>query len=271
MTWRTGHWAAFDLETTGVSTENDRIVTACIARVDTTGQTKPVVRTALANPGIDIPPDVAEIHGITTEHARQHGAPAGEVVAHVAETLLALVYEGLPIAGFNLQYDITLLDRETRRHGLEPFGDRLAAAHAVVIDAYVLDKYVDPFRKGSRKLSAVCEHHGVRIDGAHDSHQDALAAARVLFRIGQYAAMGAEWLAGAAGLKRDVAERLSGLADMPAGALHELQVRAKAAQAASFITYLKRQGKPFDDVRGEWPLIPFDPKAAPAPVNGETS
>ncbi|OPG13695.1 exonuclease domain-containing protein [Microbispora sp. GKU 823] len=252
MTWLTGHWAGFDLETTGVSVDDDRIVTACIARVDTTGAQPPAIRTALANPGTDIPEQATAVHGITTEHARQHGAPAAEVVAQVADTLMAAVFEGLPIVGFNLQYDLTLLDRETRRHGLEPFGDRLAAACGTVIDGYVIDKYVDPFRKGSRKLDAMCEHYGVRLDGAHDSHQDALAAARVVFRIGQYAAQGAEWLRGR-GFKDDVARRLAGLASLDLAALHALQVKAKADQAA------RRQQKPFDDVRGEWPLIPFAP------------
>lgn len=258
MTWRTGPWAAFDLETTGISVDDDRIVTACIARVDTTGQHKPAVRTALANPGIDIPEQATEVHGITTEHARQHGAPAAEVVAQVSDALMAAVFEGLPIVGFNLQYDITLLDRETRRHGLEPFGDRLTAACATAIDGFVLDKYVDPFRKGSRKLVAMCEHYGVRLDGAHDSHQDALAAARVAYRMGQYAGAGVAHLTGQAGMKRDVAQRLAGLASLETAALHALQVKAKADQAASFISYLKRQGKPFDDVRGEWPLVPFE-------------
>ncbi|GAA0402608.1 3'-5' exonuclease [Microbispora corallina] len=258
MTWLTGHWAGFDLETTGVSVDDDRVVTACIARVDTSGSQPPAVRSALADPGIEIPEAATEVHGISTEHARRHGAPAAEVVAQVADALMAAVYEGLPIVGFNLQYDVTLLDRETRRYGLEPFGDRLVAACGVVIDGYVLHKYADPFRKGSRKLTAVCEHYGVRLDGAHDSHQDALAAARVVFRIGQYAQKGVDWLR-EQGFKDDVARRLAGLASLDLPALHGLQVRAKAEQAASFISYLKRQRKPYGDVRGEWPCVPFEP------------
>lgn len=231
--WHLGSMVAFDTESTGVDVETDRIVTACVALVDgTTGHTD--VRTWLVNPGIDIPDAAAEIHGITTEHAREHGRAAEFAVGEIADTLAAHAAAGVPVVGFNLAFDLTLLDRETRRHGLTPLADRLDGA--AVIDPAVLDKHFDPYRKGSRKLADVCAHYRVRIDGAHDASHDALAAARVAYRIAQ------TW---------------PGVATMPLAELHALQVRAKATQAASFRAYLERQGKPCGDVRGEWPLIPL--------------
>jgi len=231
--WHTGRMVAVDLETTGVDVETDRIVTACVAAIDgTTGQTD--VCTWLANPGVPIPDAAAQVHGITTEHARRHGWDAAEVVAEIADALAAHAAAGVPVVGFNLAFDLTLLDRETRRHGLTPLADRLDGT--AVIDPLVLDRHFDPYRKGSRKLADVCAHYRVRIDGAHDAGHDALAAARVAYRIAQ------TW---------------PGVATMPLAELHALQVRAKATQAASFRAYLERQGKPCDDVRGEWPLIPL--------------
>jgi hypothetical protein len=85
---------------------------------------------------------------------------------------------GCPVVGFNLCYDLTLLDRELRRHGRPPLEP------GYVIDAFVLDKHVS-YRRGPRKLVDQCQHYGVRIDGAHDAAADALAAARVAWRIAQ--------------------------------------------------------------------------------------
>lgn len=241
MSWHLGTMLAFDSETTGVSVDDDRIVTGCVALIDgTTGKTD--VRTLLANPGIPIPEAATNVHGITTEHAAEHGQEPAEVAAALSNTLMNRVFEGVPIVGFNLAYDFSLLDRETRRYGLEPFGDRFTAAAGVAIDAHVLDKAVDRYRKGSRKLADVCAHYGVRMDGAHDASHDALAAARVVYRI---------------------AQRNPQIAAMPLHELHALQVRAKADQARSFRAYLEKQGKPADDVRDEWPVIPVG-VAAPA-------
>ncbi|MEV0382864.1 3'-5' exonuclease [Nonomuraea sp. NPDC050643] len=235
MTWHRGMLCAHDLETTGIDVENDRIVTGCVSTINgTTGEANTI--TKLANPGIDIPQAATNVHGITTEYARQHGEDPAAVASDLADLLIAHANEGWPIVGFNLAYDFTLLDRETRRYGLEPFGDRLHAARAVIIDAFVLDKHVDKWRKGSRKLTAVCAHYEVRIDGAHDASHDAIAAARLAYRI---------------------AQRHPNIAAMPLHELHAMQIKAKAEQARSFRDYLKRQNKPFDDVRDEWPLVPY--------------
>ena len=45
-----------------------------------------------------------------------------------------------------------------------------------VIDPFVIDKHIDPYRKGKRTLTAVCEHHGVKQTDAHDATGDDLAA-----------------------------------------------------------------------------------------------
>jgi DNA polymerase-3 subunit epsilon len=237
MGWHKGMLCAFDLETTGVDPETARIVTGCVSLINgTTGQSQ--TKTLLANPGVEIPEAATAVHGITTEYAAEHGDDPATVAGVLADTLLGRVYDGVPIVGCNLPYDLTLLDRETRRHGLEPFADRFLAANPVVIDVYVLDKHLDRYRRGKRQLADLCGHYDVRIDGAHDAGHDAIAAARVAYRI---------------------AQRNPDIAGMPLHELHELQVRAKAEQARSFRDYLAKKGEPADDVREEWPLIPYSP------------
>jgi DNA polymerase-3 subunit epsilon len=89
--WADGPLAAYDCESTGVDVETARIVTACVATVND-GATR--AATWLADPGIDIPPEAVAIHGVTTEHAREHGESAAVVCAQVAGRLADASYAG---------------------------------------------------------------------------------------------------------------------------------------------------------------------------------
>jgi DNA polymerase-3 subunit epsilon len=233
--WTSGPLAAFDLETTGTDVEHDRIVTAAL--VDLADATAPgTARSWLLDPGVAIPGAAAAIHGISTEQARAQGGPAAagvaEITAAVAETLAA----GTPLVIMNARYDLSLLDRECRRHGVTPLSARLGGGLAPVIDPLVLDKNLDRYRKGKRNLQALCDHYGVRLDHAHEAGADAVAAAGVARRLGElFPAVGA-----------------ASLTD-----LHELQVRAAAEQAASFESYLRRTSDPHASVEPAWPVIPY--------------
>lgn len=68
--------------------------------------------------------------------------------------------------------------------------------------------------------------------GAHEAAADAIAAARVAWRI---------------------AQRYPALASMPLEELHELQVKAKAEQAASLEDFFRTQGR-HEVVDGSWPI-----------------
>lgn len=223
--WGAGPLAAFDVESTGVDVERDRIVTACVAVVNV-DPTEPS-RTWLADPGVDIPAEATAVHGVTTEHARAHGRPPRDVLVEIRGAILDAWYLGRPVVAYNAPYDFTVLDREFRRHGVEPL-----RALGPVIDPLVLDRYVDPRRRGPRKLVNVVEHYGVRLDGAHDATQDALAAARVAWRI---------------------AQRYPDIAALDWDDLFALQVDAHAAWAESFEAYLRSQGKG-DVIDRAWPI-----------------
>jgi DNA polymerase-3 subunit epsilon len=239
MEWHKGMMAAFDVESTSADPETARIVTACVVHLDGSGTQPPESETWLIDPGTDIPAEAAAIHGITTGHARAHGQAPHIALECIATAVSAAARAGIPVIAFNAPYDLTVLDRDTRRHALEPFGEHFPP-DAVVIDPYVLDKKLDPFRKGKRTLTACCEHYGVKLDGAHDAAADAIAAARLAWRI---------------------AQRYPALASMPLDELHELQVKARAEQAASFQDYLRRQGKT-EVIDGTWPMKPWTGAAA---------
>jgi len=150
--------AVFDLETTGVDVETARIVSACVAVLAADGTV--VERWDwLADPGVEIPDAAAAVHGITTAQARADGRPAHVVVAEITQALRVLFALGIPLVIYNAPYDLTLLDRECRRHGLDPL-----EVISPVIDPLVIDKAVDRYRKGKRTLVATAELHTVTLD-----------------------------------------------------------------------------------------------------------
>ncbi|MDF2666171.1 MAG: polymerase subunit epsilon, partial [Microbacterium sp.] len=113
----------FDLETTGVDVENDRIVTAHVGVLDADGHVVDA-RDWLADPGVEIPDGAAAIHGITTDRARAEGAPAPRVVSEVVEALSALFAAGIPVVAYNAPFDFSMLKHEAVRHGVAPIGRR---------------------------------------------------------------------------------------------------------------------------------------------------
>lgn len=240
--WHDGPLAGLDFETTGTDPETARIVTACAA-LDIPGE-EPHVVTWLADPGTEIPEAASAIHGITTEKARADGAPEYDVTREICVTLGGAFGE-VPLVVYNAPYDLTLLDRAARR--LNDLYDVQAGwePHRLIIDPLVLDKALDKFRRGSRKLTDVCRHYGITLDNAHDATADALAAIK---------------------LARALARRYPRLAAMSDGELHEFQVQAKTEQSASFQEYVRRQGST-EVIDPSWPLIPWkEPEQAAVPA-----
>jgi DNA polymerase III subunit epsilon len=240
MSWHTGRLAAFDVETTGIDPASDRIVTAAVSIV---GGGLPAEDHAwLLDPGIPIPAGAIAVHGITNERVRAEGRDPREAVEEIAAVLAAQLSAGVPVIAFNARFDLTCLDREARRHDLQPLVDRIGGAEGMlVVDPYVLDKQLDRFRRGKRTLGAVCTHYRVPLDEAHAANADALAAARVAWRLGQ-----------AFQELRDV--------DLPT--LHRQQIVWAADQAASLEAYFASNGRG-ERVEGAWPIVPL---ATPVPV-----
>lgn len=184
--WHLGCLGPFDLETTAADPLEARIVTATVGKVG--GGEKKSIRNWLLNPGVPIPDEAAAIHGVTTERAQADGMDAREGVEQIVAALAYVVDLGVPVVGHNMAYDFTTLACECDRHGLKPLADRITEPLRV-IDSFVIDKHVDRYRPGKRTLAAACEEYRVTLDGAHDSEHDAVAAARVVYRMGQRAQM----------------------------------------------------------------------------------
>ena len=234
MTWRDEPMLAFDLETTAPDPEQAHIVTACAGLASSAGWEP---SDWLLKQDQDIPAEATAIHGVTTERANAEGRDPAECVLEVRNVILTAWSLGRPVVGYNVVYDLTVLDRESRRHGhgaLPILGP--------VIDGLVIDKAVDRFRRGSRKLVDVCTHYGITLDGAHDSTADALASARLVWKL-------ASLLPGT-----PLRENLQEVTAWQAAQYRE--------QRLSFADYRRKRGEPLDDESTDWPIRPMPERNA---------
>ncbi|MDH6611365.1 DNA polymerase-3 subunit epsilon [Streptomyces sp. SAI-208] len=238
--WYEGPLAAFDTETTGVDVESDRIVSAAVVVQDAPGS-RPRVTRWLVNPGVPVPEAATAVHGLTDEHLQRNGRWPSPVMYEIAEALAEQAAANRPLVVMNAPFDLTLLDRELRRHRASSLDRWLQASTLRVLDPRVLDRHLDRYRKGRRTLTDLCAHYEVPLEGAHDAAADALAALDVVRALG-----------------RRFAARLERLS--PAE-LHTLQATWHAAQARGLQAWFARSGS-YEIVDTSWPLRPDLPAAA---------
>ncbi|MEV0222755.1 3'-5' exonuclease [Streptomyces sp. NPDC050704] len=238
--WYEGPLTAFDTETTGVDVETDRIVSAAVVVQDAPGS-RPRVRRWLVNPGVSVPEGATAIHGLTDGFLQLNGRWPSPVMEEIARELAEQSAAGRPLVVMNAPFDLTLLDRELRRHRASSLGHWFETAPLRVIDPRVLDKYLDRYRKGRRTLTDLCAHYEVELAEAHDAAADALASLEVVRAVG-----------------RRFAARLERYS--PAE-LHTLQAVWHAAQARGLQAWFARSGTE-EVVDPAWPLRPELSQAA---------
>lgn len=222
MNFDASRMLAFDLETTSANPKEARIVTSALVRIDG----RDVQRIEhLADPGIEIPQEATNVHGITTEKARAEGRPHEDVLKDTVEAIKAAWEDGLTLIVYNAAFDLTVLRSLT--------GDFTVTGP--VYDPYVIDRVSDKWRKGKRTLGAVCEHYGVELGNAHEATADALAAARVAWK--------------------QVRQHYPNLAQMDENELMEFQAVKWYEDRVAFKKYLEGKGRDASDVSTAWPLI----------------
>lgn len=114
--------AFFDLETTGVNIATDRIVEIYILKVNPDGSS--TTKHKFINPGIPIPKESSDIHGITDDQVKD--APPFKEVANELKQFI----DNADLAGFNSnRFDIPLLMEEFLRAGID-----LDMSHRKLVD-----------------------------------------------------------------------------------------------------------------------------------------
>jgi DNA polymerase-3 subunit epsilon len=256
--WHLGRMFALDFESSDKIPETARIVTCALIAVG--GGEPTVTRSWLLNPGIAMEPEAIKVHGITDEYAAEHGMPAADGVAEIAQAVAEVVAAGLPLVGHNLGgYDLNLLNAETQRHGLGTLENVCGQPLSRVIDSMVLDRHAAPFRRrvsptqGAYQMRTTAEMYGLKWDEsqAHGAEYDALKSAQAAWKIGAIAhrphAERPEWVQALR------TQRFDELADLSLDELHVCQQGWHAAWASNFEEYL-RKSDPAAVVSREWPL-----------------
>lgn len=101
----------FDAETTGVSTEESRIVELACIKYNVDGSTEE--KTIVVNPGVPIPKEASDVHGFTDEMV------ADKPLFKRYAPAIREWFDGCDLAGFNSDlFDVPLLSNEFERAGL---------------------------------------------------------------------------------------------------------------------------------------------------------
>lgn len=156
--------AFFDLESTGTSTTQDRIVEICAIKVHQDGSQEELYH--LINPTIPIAPGATAIHGITDEMVADKPT-FGELADE-----LAAFFEGCDLGGYNIKrFDVPMLMEEFYRHG-----KTIDFSSIKLVDAMGIYH-----SKEKRDLSAAVRFYCQKEhEGAHSARADVLATIDIL-------------------------------------------------------------------------------------------
>lgn len=257
--WHLGRMAALDFEASDKTPETARIVTCAL--IDVGGGQPTKTRTWLLSPGEPQNPEAIAVHGITDEYAAEHGIPAKQGVTEIAQQVAFLVRSRIPLVGHNLGgYDLNLLDAECARHGLGSLEAVCGQPLSRVIDTMVLDRYTAPFRRrvsptqGPYQMRTTAETYELAWNEqeAHGAEYDAMASARVAWKMGDIAHRPPEarpaWVQALRG-----GGRFDDLAGLTLEELFERQQVWHARWAEDFEAH-KRRTDPDAVIDRSWPL-----------------
>lgn len=154
----------FDLETTGLELQKDRIVQMALIKIMPDGQVSKGVR--ILNPEMSISPEASAVHGIYEKDVK-----GKKTFNQIAQGLFQY-FSGCDIAGYNIKkFDLAILFNEFNRAGIE-----FDVYNHQYIDVLEFETVLNP-----RNLSTVYKKYtGKDMDGAHDAFVDTEATLKVL-------------------------------------------------------------------------------------------
>lgn len=159
-------FAAIDLETTGLSLSQDKIIEVSAVLYDEYGVEQGVLST-LIKPGIRIPPAASRVNRISDEMVR-----SSPTFASVAPALADALRNRILVGHNVISFDARFLASEFAAAGLE-------MTHHGVLDTLHLSRKAYPHLK-SHKLATLCELAGIENKTAHRAESDARATWHLL-------------------------------------------------------------------------------------------
>jgi DNA polymerase-3 subunit epsilon len=223
---------AFDLETTGIDPFSDVPVSYGFVEYIATDDGSFVEKDGdFINPGRPIPEGAAAVHGITDDMVVD-AMDLTEAAEMIAGRISAIWRHGGAIVGMNVAYDLTMVDSLCRRLGIPCFVER--GPIGPVLDILIIDRKMDKWRKGKRKLSDLCETYGVSLVDAHAAVDDAAASLEVYFKL---------------------AAKYDDIATLSTDKINQNQLAWHREWYDSFNEWLSKSGKePLSPSQYEWPL-----------------
>jgi len=156
-------FVVFDLETTGLSSENDRITEIGAVKIE---NGKIVDRfNEFVNPGIDIPYKITELTGITNDMVAG-AASIEEILPKFLEFT-----SGSVVVAHNADFDASFIKKSSKRLNLK--------FENAIMDTIPLAKYLLPDLK-TFKLNVVAKYLGISLENHHRAVDDAKATAEIL-------------------------------------------------------------------------------------------
>lgn len=152
-------YIALDLETTGLSPKQDRIIEIGAVKVENNQITE--VYSTFVNPHMAIPPRIRQLTGITTEMAAS-GADGEEAITSLVEFC-----QDYPLLGHNIMFDFAFVKHKAVNMGMTFEREGM---DTLMIARKVLQKLE------SRKLDALCRYYGIECEHFHRASDDAMAA-----------------------------------------------------------------------------------------------
>lgn len=153
----------FDVESTGVDTENDRIIT-CFLRARE-GDRNIFERNWIINSGVEVPKEASDVHGMTTEWVRENGrTDVAEAISEVANAIANHSRDGFVICGFNHAFDLAMLNSELKRYHGEGLETSAEFREGRYIDPAIFSRVFDKYVKGGHKLITVAQRNGIEVE-----------------------------------------------------------------------------------------------------------
>jgi len=155
--------AFIDIETTGLNTQQDRIVDICIIKIHPNGTEETLNSTI--NPNIPIPIESTQIHRITDADVKEK--PTFE---EFAQKIIDFI-DGCDLGGFGTKFDLLVLESEFKRVGIN-----YSREGRQIVDVQIIYHKLEP-----RDLNAAhLKYCGKPLENAHRAHIDVRATIDIL-------------------------------------------------------------------------------------------
>lgn len=157
-------FVAVDIETTGLDTESDQILSIGAVKYDGTEFYR------LIKQDVDVPKPIVELTGITSGMLSKEGVPLQEALGELTDFV-----GDMPIVGYNFRFDSAFLNRDYRKCGMQELKNEIKDLLPVVKRK---EKFLDNY-----KLQTVLSNYGIENKVPHNAVSDARATKELAMKL----------------------------------------------------------------------------------------